>query len=82
MLGSAGRDGNVISQRPTGAGSTYVVTDRPAELWQRAQDAGAELVRGLQDEDFGGSAFSVSDSEANIWTFGSYSGEPVPGRLG
>ena len=79
MLGSAGRDGNVFSQRPTGTGSTYVVTDRPAELWDRARSVGAEVVRGLQDEDYGGSGFSVRDPEGNIWSLGSYRGEPLPG---
>jgi uncharacterized glyoxalase superfamily protein PhnB len=79
MLGSAGRDGNVFSQRPTGAGSAYVVTDRPDELHERALAAGVEILRSIQDEDYGGRDFSVRDPEGNIWTFGSYRGEPVPG---
>jgi uncharacterized glyoxalase superfamily protein PhnB len=78
MLGSAGRDGNEFSQRPTGTGSTYVVTERPDELFERATAAGATVVRAPQDEDYGGRGFSVRDPEGNIWSFGSYRGEPIP----
>jgi uncharacterized glyoxalase superfamily protein PhnB len=78
MLGSAGRDDNEFSQRPTGASSTYVVTDHPDELFGRATAAGAMVVRAPQDEDYGGRGFSVRDPEGNIWSFGSYRGEPVP----
>jgi len=78
MLGTADREGNVFSQRPLGAGSTYVVTDRPDELWDRSRAAGAEPVRELRDEDYGGRGFSVRDPEGNIWSFGSYRGEPLP----
>ena len=78
MLGSAGRDGNVFSQRPTGTGSAYVVTDRPDELHDRAVAAGVEILRAIQDEDYGGRGFSVRDPEGNIWSFGSYRGEPIP----
>jgi len=75
MLGSAGRDGNEFSQRPTGAGSVYVVTDRPDDIHERAMAAGAPLVRELQDEDYGSRGFSVRDPEDNIWSFGTYKGE-------
>jgi uncharacterized glyoxalase superfamily protein PhnB len=78
MLGTADREGNEFSLRPTGSGSTYVVTDRPDELHDRAVAAGAPMVRGLQDEDYGSRGFSVRDPEGNIWSFGTYRGEPVP----
>ncbi len=38
----------------------------------RAAKAGAEVVRKLRDEDYGGRGYSVRDSEGNVWTFGSY----------
>jgi uncharacterized glyoxalase superfamily protein PhnB len=75
MLGTANREGNVFSQRPTGAASIYVVTDEPDRLYERAIAAGAELVRELQDEDYGSRGFSVRDPEGNIWSFGTYRGE-------
>lgn len=75
MLGTAQREDNVFSQRPLGAASVYVVTDEPDALYERATAAGAELVRGLQDEDYGSRGFSVRDPEGNIWSFGTYRGE-------
>jgi uncharacterized glyoxalase superfamily protein PhnB len=75
MLSTASRSGNVFSERPLGSGSVYVVTDDPDKLFARATEAGAELVRELRDEDYGGRGFSVRDPERNIWSFGSYRGE-------
>jgi uncharacterized glyoxalase superfamily protein PhnB len=75
MLGSADRDGNVFSQRPTGAASTYVVTDEPDTLYDKVMASGVELVRELRDEDYGSRGFSVRDPEGNIWSFGTYRGE-------
>ncbi len=79
MAGSSGRGGNEFSQRPTGASSCYVVTERPDELFERATAAGAPVVRELRDEDYGSRGFSVRDPEGNIWSFGTYRGEAVPG---
>jgi uncharacterized glyoxalase superfamily protein PhnB len=75
MLGTAGREGNEFSQRPTGAGSVYVVTDEPDKLFDRAMGAGAQLFREMRDEDYGSRGFSVLDPEGNIWSFGTYRGE-------
>ena len=72
----AGRPDSVFSQRPAGTGSTYVVTDRPDELFARATSAGAELVQELHDEDYGSRGFSVRDPEGNLWSFGT-----VPRRV-
>lgn len=77
MLGTADRDDSVFSRRPTGMGSTYVVTDDPDGLFDRAIAAGAELIQELQDEDYGSRGFSVRDPEGNVWSFGTYRGEPT-----
>lgn len=76
MVGSANRPGNPFSERPTGAGSYYAVTDEPDALHARAIAAGAKPFRDLQDEDYGSRGFTVSDPEGNIWSFGTYRGEP------
>lgn len=55
--------------------SNYVVTDHPDELFKRATDAGAEVVRELRDEDYGSRGFTVRDPEGNLWSFGTYRGE-------
>jgi uncharacterized glyoxalase superfamily protein PhnB len=78
MLGTADRPESEFSQMPTGCSSIYVVTDHPDALFKRATDAGAEVVRGLRDEDYGSRGFSVRDPERNIWSFGTYRGHPMP----
>jgi uncharacterized glyoxalase superfamily protein PhnB len=75
MLSTAGKDESPFSQRSPGNDSLYVVCDDPDELFERATNAGATLVHGPQDEDYGGRGFSVRDPEGNIWSFGTYSGE-------
>jgi uncharacterized glyoxalase superfamily protein PhnB len=73
MLGSTGDD-NEFSQRKPGTTSTYVVTDAPDALFDRATAAGAEVVRGLRNEDYGSRGFTVRDPEGNLWSFGTYRG--------
>jgi uncharacterized glyoxalase superfamily protein PhnB len=74
MLGSALPQGNEFERMPTGSNSTYVVTADPDALFARATGAGAEVVRGLRDEEYGSRGFSVRDPEGNLWSFGTYRG--------
>jgi uncharacterized glyoxalase superfamily protein PhnB len=73
MLGSAA-DESVFSRVPPGSASMYVVTDQPDALFERATAAGAEIVHGLKDEDYGSRGFTVRDPEGGVWTFGTYRG--------
>lgn len=75
MCGSSGREESEFSAMPTGAGSTYVVTDDPDAVWERAQTAGAKVVKPMAEEDYGSRGFTVADAEGNLWTFGTYRGE-------
>lgn len=75
MFGTAGKDDSPFGQRPPGTNSVYVVCDDPDGLFARAEAAGAEVVRGLVDEDYGSRGFSVRDPEGNLWSFGTYAGE-------
>ncbi len=75
MLGSAGRPDNPFCQRPTGSGSTYVVTSEPDVLHARAMAAGATIFQELYDAEYGSRGFSVTDPEGNLWSFGTYGGE-------
>ncbi len=74
MLGSAGKDDSPFAAMPTGAASLYAITDEPDALFERATAAGAEVVRGLVDEDYGSRGFTVRDPEGNLWSFGTYRG--------
>ena len=76
MLGSARSDNETV----TGPGrfSAYVVTDEPDALFARATAAGAEVVIGLEDTDFGSRTFTVRDPEGNLWSFGTYAPSAEP----
>jgi uncharacterized glyoxalase superfamily protein PhnB len=75
MFGSAGKDDTAWGQRVPGNDAIYVVCDEPDALFARATAAGAEVVRGLVDEDYGSRGFTVRDPEGNLWSFGTYSGD-------
>jgi uncharacterized glyoxalase superfamily protein PhnB len=75
MLGGA-RDNpmGMKSTRALGAASqgVYIVVTDPDARFARAQAANAEIVRGLEDQDYGSRDFTVRDPEGNIWSFGTY----------
>ena len=73
MLGSTRADDLSEVMQP-GMSSIYVVTDEPDALFERATGAGAEVVRGLTNEDYGSRGFTVRDPEGNLWSFGTYGG--------
>jgi uncharacterized glyoxalase superfamily protein PhnB len=74
MLGTAGKDDSPSGSRSPGSDSTYVVCEDPDGLFERATGAGAEVVRGLVDEEYGSRGFTVRDPEGNLWSFGTYAG--------
>jgi uncharacterized glyoxalase superfamily protein PhnB len=77
MLGSARPPGEqdawALSPGTFGA---YVVTDDPDALHDRAAAAGAEITRKPFDTDYGSRDFAARDPEGNLWSFGTYRGEP------
>jgi uncharacterized glyoxalase superfamily protein PhnB len=75
MFGTAGKDDGPFGSREPGNDSVYVVCDDPDALLHRAMAAGAEVVRGLVEEDYGSRGFTVRDPEGNLWSFGTYRGE-------
>jgi uncharacterized glyoxalase superfamily protein PhnB len=79
MLGTANRPDSEFSQLPTSCASVYVVTDDPHAVYESATKAGAKIVSEMRDEDYGSTGFSVADPEGNLWSFGTYRGEPLPG---
>jgi uncharacterized glyoxalase superfamily protein PhnB len=69
MIGSTGAGDK---QFDTGHASIYVIVDDPDTLHERAEAAGAEISRELQDTDYGSREFSARDPEGNVWSFGTY----------
>jgi uncharacterized glyoxalase superfamily protein PhnB len=69
MLGSARDDafGDHVGQ----SWAYVVVADADAHH-ARAVAAGAEIVRPLEDQDYGSRDYSARDPEGNLWSFGTY----------
>ncbi len=74
MIGSDDRRGEFADHNRPGTNSLYVVTDRPDEVFTRATAAGAQVVRDMEDTDYGSRGFTVRDPEGNLWSFGTYRG--------
>ncbi len=79
MLGSARDTPDDHWPLQPGSFGAYVVTDDPDALCARATAAGAQLIRDLNDTDYGSREFSVRDPEGNRGSFGTYRGEPRTG---
>ncbi len=52
--------------------TAYIVVSDADAVYARAKDAGAEIVIGIKDEDYGGRGFSCRDLEGHLWNFGTY----------
>jgi uncharacterized glyoxalase superfamily protein PhnB len=76
MLGAARDSGTGAAASAPGAFGVYAVTDEPDALFARATAAGAEVVRELNDTDYGSREFTVKDPEGISWSFGTYRGAP------
>lgn len=72
MLGSE-RDDTHGSH--VGHGWLYVVVDDADAHYARAKAAGAEIVRELEDQEYGSRDYSARDFEGNMWSFGTYQPE-------
>ena len=73
MLGTQ-RDDSYGSH--VGQGWLYVVVEDADAHYARAKAAGAEIVRELEDQDYGSRDYSARDFEGNLWSFGTYRPSP------
>jgi uncharacterized glyoxalase superfamily protein PhnB len=55
-----------------GQGWAYVVVDDADVHYEQARAAGAEILRPIEDQDYGSRDYSARDPEGNIWSFGTY----------
>ena len=76
MLGSVREAADDAWPAVPGTAACYVVTADPAAVHARAVDAGATIVRELSTTDHGSKEFAARDPEGNLWSFGTYAGEP------
>ena len=77
MVGSTGGDGpesavtpNQLGGRATGG--MYVVVEDVDAHCERAREAGAEIIREPEDQEYGSRDYSARDPEGHIWSFGTY----------
>ena len=73
MFGSV-RDDAAGASGP-GTAACYLVSDAPDALFDAAVAAGADVVRPMVDQDYGGRGGTVRDPEGNQWSFGDYQPE-------
>lgn len=57
---------------PPGTASLYAVVEDPDAHHDRARAAGAEIVMGLRDQDYGSREYTARDVDGNVWSFGTY----------
>jgi len=82
MLGSVRDDaygamvGNPIGPDADGAAgngqAVYIAVDNPDALCARDEAAGAKILMGLTDTDYGSRDFICRDPEGYVWCFGTY----------
>jgi uncharacterized glyoxalase superfamily protein PhnB len=65
-------DGDEPYGRHAGWGWTYVAVPDADAHYDRAKAAGAEIIREIEDQDYGSRDYSSRDPEGNIWSFGTY----------
>ena len=70
MVGSGKHEpGNPWDQVSQGI---YVYVEDVDAHYRRAKAAGAEIVRDLQDTDYGSREYSARDLDGHLWSFGTY----------
>lgn len=66
---------NDLPPSRAGESSVYLVLGSAAQvdaMHERAQQAGARMLRALHDSDYGSRDFTCRDPEGNAWSFGTY----------
>ncbi len=75
MVGQYPDEGWMAGDPPrpsSGTVSIYVVITDPDRHAAAARAAGANIVRELEDMDYGSREYSARDPEGNLWSFGTY----------
>lgn len=75
MLGSVRDDahgGRVGAPGDNAGKSIYIAVDDADAACERARAAGAEILDGPVNRDYGSREFACRDPEGNVWNFGTY----------
>ena len=68
--------------RPAGSAGVHLFATDVDAAFERARVAGAELLAGLTTTSYGAREFVARDPEGNLWSVGTYAGEPHSGPFG
>jgi uncharacterized glyoxalase superfamily protein PhnB len=71
MFSSAG-EGDPRFNQGVGRTTVYLAVDDVDPHFERAREAGAEVMMEPTDQDYGSRDFAVRDPEGNIWAFGTW----------
>ncbi|MCX6598174.1 MAG: VOC family protein [Acidobacteria bacterium] len=78
MVGSVRDDhyGTLVKQPDQCGGAETqaccLIVDDPDAVYARVLSGGGTIIRDIQDESYGGRAFTCRDREGHLWTVGSY----------
>ncbi len=72
MLGSAPAEPDPANPWDAVRFGVYVYVEDVDAHSRRARAAGAEIVRELQDTEYGSREYTARDPEGNLWSFGTY----------
>lgn len=72
MLGSAPQKPDPANPWDAVRHGVYVCVGDIDAHYERARATGAEIVRELQDTEYGSREYSARDPEGNLWSFGTY----------
>lgn len=72
MLGSAPAMPDPENPWDSAKQGIYVRVDDIDAHYQRARDAGADIVKPLSNTEYGSRAYTAHDPDGNVWTFGTY----------
>lgn len=82
MIGDPGGDYRNPRRLGTATVQIYVDVDDVDGLFQRATDAGAEVIEELADQEFGERRFGVTDPEGHSWWFAQQLRDVAPEEWG
>ena len=63
---------NSLSEGHERRSAVYVYVEDLDAHYERAKAAGAEILRGIEDIEYGARMYTACDPERNVWFFGTY----------
>ena len=62
----------MLGQGDPGSQGVYIAVEDADAHYERAKAAGAEIVRELEETDYGSREYTARDLDGHVWSFGTY----------